>query len=114
MIEILFSLLTQQIFNVTFTESGLPTGAVWNLTLNNVLLSSTGTSISMGEPNGTYAYSVASSTNDKIYPSTGDITVSGEHAYNTVLFASPNQAVYTITAFDSLCITSFIFLFLTM
>ena len=90
--------LIQQMFNVTFTESGLPTGAMWNLTLNNVLLSSTGTSISMGEPNGTYAYSVASSTNDKIYPSTGDITVSGEHAYNTVLFASPNQAVYTITA----------------
>ncbi|WP_298275473.1 ice-binding family protein [Ferroplasma sp.] len=90
--------VTQQMFNVTFTETGLPTGAVWNLTLNNVLLSSSGSSISMGETNGTYAFNIVSSSSDKIYPSTGDITVSGEHAYNTVLFASPNQAVYTITA----------------
>ena len=88
---------TEQMYNVTFTETDLTSGTSWNLTLNGVLLSSTGSSISMGETNGTYAFNVASSTNDKIYPSTGDIMVSGEHAYKTILFASPTQNVYTIT-----------------
>ncbi len=90
--------LTQQMFNVTFTESGLPAGTLWNLTFNGVLLSSTRSSISMGEQNGTYAFTVAPSTNDKIYPSTGDVNVAGEHAFKSVLFASPDQDVYTITA----------------
>ena len=88
---------TEQMFNVTFTESGLPSGTLWNLTLGGVLLSSSGSSISIGETNGTYSFNVDSNTTDKIYPSTGNITVAGENAFKSVLFASPTQSVYTIT-----------------
>ena len=93
--------ITAAMYGVTFTEAGLPSGTQWNVTLNGVLLSSTVPTISFSEPNGTYAFSVASSTADKIFPSTGSIIVNGEIAYQGITFAAPNQATYTVAFNES-------------
>jgi hypothetical protein len=57
---------TQVTYSVTFTESGLPSGTEWwvNLT-NGPSFSSTTTSLSFAQPNGTHDYTVA--TADKNY-----------------------------------------------
>jgi hypothetical protein len=53
---------SQVLYNVTFSESGLPSGLLWNVTLNGTTLSlSTGglaNSLAFTEPNGTFSYSV--------------------------------------------------------
>ena len=53
-------------YTVTFTESGLPNGTPWYLNVTDgVTHRSTGSTISITEPNGTYEYTVA--TTDKEY-----------------------------------------------
>ena len=45
-------------YNITFTETGLPSGTSWSVTLNNVTEFSTNNTITFQEPNGTYFYSI--------------------------------------------------------
>lgn len=45
-------------YNVTFTETGLPSGTQWNVTFNGTEQSSTSASMVFVAPNGTYPYSV--------------------------------------------------------
>jgi|GEM_PF-753196 len=46
-------------FALKFTETGLPAGTSWSVTVNGTTVSSTSTSITMKLPSGTYSYSVA-------------------------------------------------------
>lgn len=46
-------------FPVTFSESGLPAGTSWSVVLNGLFNGSTGASINLVEPNGSYAYFAA-------------------------------------------------------
>ncbi len=46
------------LFEVTFVESGLPTGASWTVTLGGRSMSSSTDTIAFPEPNGTYSYNV--------------------------------------------------------
>lgn len=45
-------------YNVTFTESGLPSGTDWVAILNGTMLGSMGNTIEFAEPNGSYSFSV--------------------------------------------------------
>lgn len=80
-------------YSVTFTESGLPTGTEWwvNLT-NGPSLNSTGTTNSISEVNGTYAYTVASADTSYSAPG-GTFTVSGSTTAVTVTFSLVRFAV---------------------
>ena len=46
-------------YAITFSESGLPSGTSWSLTLDNITESSTNGTIIFNEPNGTYSYSIS-------------------------------------------------------
>jgi hypothetical protein len=84
-------------FEVTFEETGLPIGTLWWVN-GTVLgsLESTGTTITVPETNGTYAYSVA--TADKEYAALGgSLEVNGGPATEPVTFAVVTYAV-TFTA----------------
>ena len=91
--SVTFSLVT---FEVTYTESGLPAGTKWYLNVSGQsYLSSTGTTISTYEPNGTYAFTIA--TGNKIYnpnPSSGSFTVNGAAVSGTVSFS---EVIYLVT-----------------
>ena len=89
--------VTQKDFDVTFNEVGLSTGTPWNVTLGGELLKSTTSTITFSEPNGTYSYTVSSNTTDIIQPSTGTVSVNGEHAYQAVMFSSSTQKTYSVT-----------------
>ena len=88
-------------YSVTFTESGLPTGATWYVNLSNGMKSGpiTGTSYSFSLTNGSYTYTIA--TSDKTYKplsSSGSLTVNGTPLSKSVSFS---EVKYTVTFTES-------------
>ena len=84
-----FNLVT---YTVTFTESGLPTShhpKAWTVSLNNEVLSSTGTSIVFAVGNGTYTYLVRGPGGFRVastLPPEGTIVINGASASESVTF----------------------------
>ncbi len=70
---------TQFTYNITFTETGLPSGTNWSVALNGAIETSTVSTIMFTEPNGTYPYSIGdiSGWHQTTLPYTGPVTVSG-------------------------------------
>jgi len=87
---------TEQAYTVTFTETGLPSGTTWYLNITNgQTFSSSSTSITFDEFDGSYSYTLA--TNDPAYaPSTpsGSFTVNNAAVSITVSFV---QNKYSVT-----------------
>ena len=73
-LSITFSLVT---YSATFTETGLPSGTSWSVTLNGVAKTSTTGSIVFTETNGTYQFSTSSTAGYKANTYSGSITVNG-------------------------------------
>ncbi len=73
-------------YTVTFTESGLPSGTTWSVTLGGITNSGTG-SISFSEPNGTYSYSVGAVSGYTSSPSSGSLTVNGAAVSQAIAFS---------------------------
>jgi len=86
-------------YNVTFTESGLPTGATWNVTLNGVLLSRSSSSISFLESNGTYSYTVGIYSGYSASPPSGTVIVNG--APPPTISITFTQVKYSVTFTES-------------
>jgi hypothetical protein len=78
-----FSLVS---YLVTFTESGLPAGTNWSVTLGGATESGTGSVIVFAEPNGTYAYTIGTVRNYST-TSSGTTTVDGAPVGVGVAFA---------------------------
>lgn len=86
-------------YPVTFTESGLPAGTQWSVTLNGTTESSAATSIVFDEANGTYSYQVTPVSGYSASPSTGSVGVRGSALTQTIGFApSGSSAVPYSTA----------------
>jgi len=71
---ITFNLLT---YKITFNESGLPYGQIWNVTLNGITKSSPNNTIIFYEPNGSYDYSVSGIPNYRAVNASGIVNVDG-------------------------------------
>ncbi|MEM4067721.1 MAG: hypothetical protein QXV17_12770, partial [Candidatus Micrarchaeaceae archaeon] len=82
--SITFSLVT---YTVTFTESGLPSGTTWSVTLNGITESSTTNTISFLEPNGTYIYSIGGISGYRVNAYNGTIIVNGGALNNSVVWS---------------------------
>ena len=83
------------LYKVTFTETGLPAGSAWSVTLNGVTNTSTSSTIVLMEPNGSYTFSV-STTNPAYGPSaaTSTFTVKGAAQSVSVSFT---PLTFTVT-----------------
>jgi hypothetical protein len=64
-------------YSVTFTESGLPTGTNWSVTLAGSSENSTGFTIIFTEPNGTYSYTIGVVPGWAASRYSGSVTVNG-------------------------------------
>ena len=73
-------------YNITLTETGLPLGTSWSVTLNGIKESSTTSTILFSELNGTYSYTVNSVSGYTVSPSSGSITVNGKNMTQVVTF----------------------------
>jgi hypothetical protein len=89
-----------QYYAVVFSESGLPSGATWSVTFNGAASSTSSTSLSWSEPNGTYSYS-ASATGYSASPSSGSITVRGASYSQVISFIPLQQKKYQVTISES-------------
>jgi hypothetical protein len=88
-------------YTVTFTETGLPSGTSWSVTLNGTPHISTTTQITFSEPNGTYAFTVGSVNGYKASPSSGSVTLNGAPASKAITFTSVSSTNYTVTFSES-------------
>jgi hypothetical protein len=67
-------------YAITFTESGLPLGLPWTVSMNVTSRSSTGSTITILEPNYTqYRYTVTPPKGYVAVPSSGGVSVSGQN-----------------------------------
>lgn len=79
---------TDRTYVVTFTETGLPTGTSWSLTLGGAVLSSISATLTVSEPNGVYAFSVGGEPGYDASPPSGSVTVAG-HATSVRISFNP-------------------------
>jgi hypothetical protein len=86
-------------YTVTFSESGLPGGTSWSVTLNGTTLSSTTSSIAFSQTNGTYSFSVPTITGYSANPSTGSVAVAGAPVSRSIVFTY--IGTYTVTFTES-------------
>jgi hypothetical protein len=97
-VAITFNLVT---YTVTFTESGLPAGTTWSVTLGGTTKSSSTNTITFSEPNGTYTFSVGVISGYTASPSSGTITVNGANVNQGITFTQNVTKLYTITFTES-------------
>ncbi len=82
-------------YAVTFSESGLPSGTSWSVTLNAVTKSGTG-SIIFTELNGTYPFFLGAVSGYTASPSSGTITVSGVAVNRAITFTALPPGQYSL------------------
>jgi hypothetical protein len=80
---------TVVVYAVTFTETGLPNGTPWNLTLLGIVHGVAGTSYSTTLANGSYNYSVSGSAGYSPQTKSGMVHVAGQPMTVTVPFTGP-------------------------
>ncbi len=88
-------------FAVTFTESGLPSGTSWTVTLKGSPQTSATSTVTFTEPNGTYSYSVGPTSGYGPNPSNGTLTVSGATVSIPVTYSKVFAVTFTETALPS-------------
>ena len=97
-----FGTVSSKDHTVSFTESGLPSGTNWSVTLDGSPESSSSSTISFSEPNGSYAYSVLSptpadhGTRYVATPSSGSVDVSGANASVSVSYGPQYALAVTV------------------
>jgi len=79
-------------YAVTFTESGLPQGSAWSLTIGNSTSNASINSIVVFEPNGSYSYSAGSDAIPGGGTISGSFRVSGAATSVNVSFVPPPTA----------------------
>ncbi|MGC8636594.1 MAG: DUF7619 domain-containing protein, partial [Thermoprotei archaeon] len=85
-------------YAVTFSESGLPPGDSWSVTLNGQTQSSSSSTITFTEPNGTYSYFIGKVGGYYAEPSSGSVVVNGKPSGVYVSFSTVK---YPITFSES-------------
>ena len=87
-VTITFTAVTPGTYPVTFTESGLPSGTSWTVTLASTPMSSTGPTITFTKSNGTYSYTVTNVSGYTVSPLSGMVPVMGAPVSVSITFTS--------------------------
>ena len=89
-----------KVYNVTVSESGLPTGTKWTATVGGATLNATTASIVFpGLPNGTYNFSVGFEAGYSVSPSNGSVKISGAPLTQDVTYTSTAPALTSDVTF---------------
>lgn len=91
--QIAFTAIPAPTYTVKFSQSGLPSGTGWEITMNGASGTSTGSTISFTVHNGTYSYSLDAVSGFSPNASGGNVTVSGQNADITISFTVVKYAV---------------------
>lgn len=91
-------------YTLSFSESGLPSGTSWSVTVNGNKYSSTGSDISVKVLNGTYSYKISPISNYTLTTSVGNATVQGSNNTVQVPFNSVSNGTTRLGGYDPLII----------
>jgi hypothetical protein len=92
-----FTVLPPFTYSVVFAETGLAAEQSWSVTLGGSTQSSTTSTITFTEINGTYAYTVGSIIGMKALPSSGSVTVRGAAVAVPIAWSPVVLPTYAIT-----------------
>ena len=81
-----------KLYSVTFTESGLPSGTSWFVTLNGSKESSTSSTITFSEINGTYTYTVGQVSGYNLSTSSGNAKVIGTYLNIAITYTNTTNS----------------------
>lgn len=84
-------------YSVSFTESGLPSGTSWYVTLGSLSHSSTSSTISFTESDGTYFYTVGTVLGYSPSPSSGTVVVNGGNLGISITYSKNPGATLIIS-----------------
>ncbi len=84
-------------YAVTFTETGLPSGASWSVTFNATPSASTTSSIGYTAPNGSYTFTVGTVAGYTPTPASGPVTVDGGPQTVPIVFTATPPGTYLVT-----------------
>lgn len=86
-------------YNVSFVETGLPSGMSWGVALNGLLNSSSTNTVAFTQQNGTYSYTVNSPSGYDASPTSGSVSVSGSvpSPVSVIFTKAPSPMTYTVT-----------------
>ena len=96
-----FAPLPPMRYNVTFSESGLPSGTAWSVTLNGTAQTTTTPQVVFAEVNGTYSYRISFVPGYSSNPDFGNIMVIGLDRQISVRFTILPIAKYPVTFNES-------------
>lgn len=87
------------LYNVTFSESGIPNGTSWNVRFNGTTMSiAAPTSLTFtGFANGSYPFVVGGVTGYRSTPSSGTVNVTGRTADEAIAFTPLPPGEYSVT-----------------
>ena len=84
-------------YTVSFTESGLPVGTSWSVTLGTQTTPGSGTSIQFSEPNDTYTFTIAPVAGYAANVTTGSVIVDGAAKTVQIGFTAVTPVTYSVT-----------------
>jgi Thermopsin/Periplasmic copper-binding protein (NosD) len=89
-------------YTITFTESGLPAGTTWSVTIGTVTHTSTNATITFQEPNGMYSYTIGAVSGYTASASSGTVTLSGAPTTESVTFTSSGPSTSSSSGLSTL------------
>jgi outer membrane protein assembly factor BamB len=95
--SIVWTAAVPQQYAVTFTESGLPSGTSWSVTLNGSENSSTSVTIGFVLPNGTFSFTIAPIAGYTTPTYSGSVTVQGQAVGESIPWSLSSNVTYTVT-----------------
>ena len=94
---IAFTSVSPVTYPVTFSEAGLPSSTAWLVTLDGTTISSTSTTLTFYELNGSYQFSVGSVDSYTVSPPSGSVTVKGAGVSQSIVFTSLSRGTVAFT-----------------
>lgn len=88
-------------YGVSFSESGLPVGAVWSVTFNGSMSQSSAASLLFRAPNGTFSFSLGAPAGFIASPATGQVTVAGADVARVVAFTTRVAPLFNVSFLGS-------------
>jgi YVTN family beta-propeller protein len=86
---------------VEFSESGLPVGTTWSVTMNNTTASSLARQITFIETNGSYDFQVGAVSGYTAAPTTGSLTVQGGVVHRLIKFKPVTPEMFLVKVVES-------------
>jgi hypothetical protein len=88
-------------YAITFSESGLPLGTKWSITLGGTTESSTNGTIAFTEKNGSYPFTVDAVSGYSASPDSGSVVVNGAGQTVSITFSPVGPGDYKVTFTES-------------